>query len=77
MEPRYIFISGVVVLLMTVLWLEKQLKREEIFYLYSTLGIMFGLTSVYTVAKNIKSFEYFIAGAVICILMAIFYYPEN
>ena len=77
MEPRYIFISGVAILLMTMFYLEKQLKKEEIFYLFSIIGIALGLVSVYTVAKDIPSFQYFIAGAVICTLMAILYYEKE
>ena len=77
MEPRYIFISGIAILLMTMFYLEKQLKKEEIFYLFSAIGIAFGLISVYTVAKNILSFQYFIAGAVICTLIAVLYYENE
>ncbi|MEK6977296.1 MAG: hypothetical protein AABX40_02695, partial [Candidatus Hydrothermarchaeota archaeon] len=41
------------------------------------LGLVFGLTSVYTVAKNISSYDYFLVFTAIFLLISILYYEEG
>ena len=77
MEPRVILILGIATLLVAMFYLEKQLEQEEVFYLFVALGIIFGIASLIAVFKNLTSFEYFIAGAVVSILIAILYWKED
>lgn len=68
---------GVGLLLFTTYYLEKQVSREQIFWGFAGAGVAFGLLSVYTVAKRIPSYDYFITFAVLFILIAILYFEEE
>jgi uncharacterized membrane protein YfhO len=87
MDVRQTFIIGVAVVLFTVFYLEKELTREQIYWLFSGLGVLLGIAAVYIsytklpvtdgaeYAAELKKFQYYITFAVVSVLMAIFYYP--
>jgi len=87
MDVRQVFIVGVAVVLFTVFYLEKELERRQIYWLYAGAGILFGITSVYisytalpyldgaAYREELRKFQYYVVFGVISILMAIFYYP--
>jgi uncharacterized membrane protein len=80
MDARTTFLVAMGIVLVTVYYLEREMKKEQIFWLYAGLGIAFGLASVYTVSKDIPSYPYYITFAVIFILISVFYYeyePEK
>ena len=72
-----VFGVGVALLIFAMYYLEKELSREEVFWLFSGLGVLFGIISVYTVAKNRPNFEYYIAMAVLFVLIAVLYFEEE
>ncbi|MDI6654606.1 MAG: hypothetical protein QME59_01810 [Candidatus Hydrothermarchaeota archaeon] len=76
MEVKLALGAGIVVILFTMYYLEKQMEREQIFWLFAGLGIVFGIVSVYTVAKDILTYDYYITFSVLFVLIAILYYPE-
>ncbi len=77
MDARVVFGVGVALIVFAMYYLEKELKREEIFWLFSGLGVLFGIISVYTVANNRPNFEYYIAMAVLFVLIAVLYFEEE
>lgn len=76
MDIRWVFFLSVAVVLFTF-YLERAMEREQIFWMYAVLGLVFGLTSVYTVAKNISSYDYFLVFTAIFLLLSILYYEEG
>lgn len=72
-----VFGIGVALIVFAMYFLEKELKREEVFWLFSGLGVLFGVISVYTVAGNKPNFEYYIAMAVLFVLIAVLYFEEE
>lgn len=76
MDVRLALAIGVGLLLFTTYYLERQLPREKIFWGFAWAGVALGVLSVYTVAKRIPSYDYFIIFAVIAVLIAILYYEE-
>lgn len=77
MEPWVVFGVGIGVIIFTLYFLEKEIGKMEIFWLYTGLAIFLGLVSVYTVASDKSSYEYYITMAVIFVLMAMFYFDEG
>lgn len=77
MDIRWVFFLSVAVVLFTFYYLEREMEREQIFWMYAVLGLIFGLTSVYTVAKNISSYDYFLVFTAIFLLISILYYEEG
>lgn len=77
MDIRWVFFLSVAVVLFTLYYLEREMEREQIFWMYAILGLVFGLTSVYTVAKNIPSYDYFLIFTGLFLLIAILYYEEG
>lgn len=69
------FFLGVEILLFTVLYLEREITRDQIFWFYSGLAVFTGLTTVNAAVKDLPSFEYYITFAVLFVLMAALYYP--
>jgi len=76
MEVKLALGAGMVIILFTMYYLEKQMEREQIFWLFAGLGVIFGIISVYTVAKDILTYGYYITFSVLFVLIAILYYPE-
>lgn len=76
MEMRTAFIIGMAVLLFTMYYLEREMEKRQIFWLYAAIGIALGVISVYTVAKQQPNFDYYITFAVLSVLIAILYYDE-
>ncbi|MBI5254087.1 MAG: hypothetical protein HY930_06830 [Euryarchaeota archaeon] len=77
MEVKLALGAGIVIILFTMYYLEKQMEREQIFWLFAGLGVVFGLVSVYTVAKNLPTYDYYITFSVLFVLIAILYYGEE
>lgn len=77
MDIRVTIIISIAVLLFTMYYLEKELKKEQIFWGYAMLGVLFGLTSVFSVAKHSPSSSYYITFTVLFILIAILYYESE
>ncbi len=72
-----VFGVGVALVIFAVYYLERELGKTEIFWLFSGLGVLFGGISVYTVVKNQPNFEYFIAMAVLFVLIAMLYFEDG
>jgi|GEM_PF-1357270 SNF family Na+-dependent transporter len=77
MDVKTTFIIAMAIVIVTMYYLEREMKKEQIFWLYSGLGVLFGLASVYTVAKDIPSYDYYITFAVLFILIAIIYFDQE
>jgi uncharacterized membrane protein YfcA len=76
MEMRTAFIVGIAVLLFTMYYLEKEMEKRQIFWLYAMLGLALGLISVRAVAKYQPNFDFYITFTVLFILIAILYFDE-
>lgn len=72
-----VFGVGVALLIFAMYFLEREMKRAEIFWLFSGLGVLFGIISVYTVTKDKPNFEYYIAMAVLFVLVAVLYFEDE
>lgn len=77
MEVRLALGAGIVILLFTMYYLEKQMEREQIFWLFAGLGIILGIISVYTVAKDMPTYDYYLTFSVLFVLIAILYYETE
>ncbi|WP_456473907.1 hypothetical protein [Candidatus Pyrohabitans sp.] len=77
MDARVVFGIGVALIIFAMYFLEKEIKRKEIFWLFSGLGVLFGIISVYTVAANKQNFDYYIAMAVLFVLIAVLYFEDE
>ncbi len=77
MDIRFVFMAGLFVVVFTLYYLEKEISRREIFWLYSGLALLMGLISLYYVVYDKPNFEYYIAMGVIFILMASLYFEEG
>ena len=76
MEVKLALGAGIVIFLFTMYYLEKQMEKEQIFWLFAGLGVIFGIVSVYTVAKDIPTYDYYITFSVLFVLIAILYHGE-
>ncbi|MEE9564369.1 MAG: hypothetical protein V3V63_01530 [Candidatus Hydrothermarchaeaceae archaeon] len=76
MDVRTTFIIGIAALLFTMYYLEKEMEKRQIFWLYAGIGIAMGIISVRTVVKDLPNFDYYITFAVLSILIAILYHDE-
>ncbi len=77
MELKYSFLLGIAMLVFVMYYLEKQLAREQIFWIFSGAGVLFGLVSAYTVAKNLGMYDYYLTLAVLFVLIAVFYHDSG
>jgi len=77
MDTRFVFGVGLAVVIFTLYYLEKELSKREIFWLYSGLSVLLGAVSTFYVAYDKANYEYYIAMAVIFVLMAMFYFDEG
>ncbi|MFQ5975862.1 MAG: hypothetical protein ACE5J5_06080 [Candidatus Hydrothermarchaeales archaeon] len=65
-------------ILLFIIWiLEDEIGKEGVFWLFSSLGVLFGAISVYAVAKNSPNERNYIVLAVFFVLIAIIYYEEE
>lgn len=74
MDIRILFIVSVAILLFTLYYLEQTFERDQIFWLYASLGLVFAIISVFTVARDHPTYEYFLGFTTLFILIAILYY---
>jgi len=77
MDVRFVFVAGALVVLFTYYYLEKEISRREIFWLYSGLAILMGIVSLYYTATDKANWEYYIAMGAIFVLMASMYLREE
>lgn len=77
MEMRTAFIISIAVVLFTMYYLEKEMEKRQIFWLYAGVGVALGAISVNAVAKDQPNFDVYITFAVLSILIAILYYDEE
>jgi peptidoglycan/LPS O-acetylase OafA/YrhL len=74
LDVRVLFIISVAILLFTLYYLEQTFERDQIFWLYASLGLAFAVVSVFTVAREHPTYEYFLGFTTLFILIAILYY---
>jgi peptidoglycan/LPS O-acetylase OafA/YrhL len=77
MDVRLTFLIALGIIIVTFYYLEKEMGKEQIFWLYAVLGVLFGIASVYTVAKNMQSYDYYITFTVLFVFVAILYYEHG
>jgi uncharacterized membrane protein len=57
-------------------YLEREMEKKQIFWLYAILALALGLISVRAVAKHQPNFDFYITFTVLFILIAILYFEE-
>ncbi len=77
MEMRTAFVIGIAILLFTMYYLEREMEKEQIFWLYAGLGLVLGIISVRAVAQRSHNFDTYLTFAVLSILIAILYFDED
>lgn len=77
MDLMFALIAGFLVVVFTFYYLEKEISKSEIFWLYSGLAILMGFISLYNVIYSRQSFEYYILMGVFFIFMASLYFEEG
>jgi predicted tellurium resistance membrane protein TerC len=77
MDMRTAFVIGIAVLLFTMYYLEREMEKKQIFWLYAGLGVALGIISVRTVATNGQNFDFYLTFTVLSILIAILYFDEG
>lgn len=77
LDVRSMFILGIVSFLVTKYYLERQMKGEEIFWLYSLLSALLGLLSAYTVVVDSNLRATLIPLTVVAVTLATLYYRSE
>ena len=77
MEMRTAFVIGIAILLFTMYYLEREMEKKQIFWLYAGLGLVLGIISVRAVAQQSHNFDTYLTFAVLSILIAILYFDEG
>lgn len=77
MEMRWAFIIGIAILLFTMYYLEREMEKKQIFWLYAGLGVVLGIISVRAVAQRSHNFDLYLTFTVLSILIAILYFDEG
>jgi hypothetical protein len=74
MDVRTTFVISLGIILFTMYYLEKEMEREQIYWLFTGLSVLTGAGTVYLVAKKSGSYDLFITLTVLCIIIAILYH---
>jgi uncharacterized membrane protein YjfL (UPF0719 family) len=61
----------------TIYFVEEKMKKEQIFWSYALLGVIFGIISAISVAKDSPNAGDYIAFATISVLISIFYFESS
>ena len=77
MEMRTAFIIGIAVLLFTMYYLEREMEKKQIFWLYAGIGVALGIISVRAVAQQSHNFDFYLTFTVLSVLIAILYFDEE
>ncbi len=77
MDFRTSIIIAIGIFLFASYYLEKEMGREKVFWLFSGLSVLTGAASAYAVAKRHPYFDALITLTVIFIFMAIIYFEET
>lgn len=77
MDVRFVFIAGALIVVFTLYYLEKEISKMEIFWLYSGLAVLMGIVSLYYVANDKPNWEYYIAMGTLFVLMASMYLRDE
>ncbi len=76
-DIKTVFLIGIGAAVVTMYYLEREMERVQIFWMWGALGVIFGIASVYTVSKDIETYKYYIIFSVLSILLAIMYYDTG
>jgi predicted tellurium resistance membrane protein TerC len=77
MEMRIAFIIGIAVLLFTMYYLENEMEKKQIFWLFAGLAVVLGIISVGAVAQQAHNFDNtYLILTVLSVLIAILYFDE-
>lgn len=77
MEIKIMVILAFAILFFTAYFVEEKLKKEEIFWSYALLGVVFGIISAVSVAENSPSAGDYIIFATIFLVISIFYFEPS
>ncbi|MBU2560589.1 hypothetical protein KKA03_06810 [archaeon] len=77
MEMKWAFIIGIAILLFTMYYLEREMEKKQIFWLYAGLGVVLSIMSVRAVAQQAHNSDFYLIFAVLSILIAILYFDEE
>jgi hypothetical protein len=77
LDVRQVFVVGIIALLITRFYLEKQFKRIEIFWIYTFVSLILGISAAITVISNSSAKQYFIPFTAISVVLAIIYHPTQ
>lgn len=70
-------VLAIVLILFNMYYLEDEIGKEGVYWIYSILGVVFGVISVFAVAKDSPNERSYITLAVLCVLLAILNYGEE
>ncbi len=68
---------AMVLILFNMYYLENEIGKDGVYWIYSILGVVFGAISVFAVAKDSPNERSYITLAVLCVLLAILNYGEE
>ncbi len=68
---------AILLIFFNMYYLEDEIGKEGVYWLYSILGVVFGVISVFAVAKDSPNELSYITLAVLCVLLAILNYGEE
>ncbi len=68
---------AILLILFNMYYLEDEIGKEGVYWIYSILGVVFGVISVFAVAKDSPNERSYITLAVLCVLLAILNYGEE
>lgn len=74
---RMAVVLAIVLILFNMYYLEDEIGKEGVYWIYSILGVVFGVISVFAVAKDSPNERSYITLAVLCVLLAILNYGEE
>lgn len=77
MDIKLMTLIGVALVIIASNYLEKEMERWQIFWIFAVLGLILGIASAYTVAKDLPSRVYYMTFSVLFILMSILYSDES
>ncbi len=76
-DVRITFVIAIGILLFTIYYLEREMKRDDIYWLFAGLSVITALATTYLVAKKSDLYQAFITFTVVFILIAILYHDSG
>ncbi len=77
MDVRTTFIIALGIVLFTMYYLEKEMERDQIYWLFAGLSVATGIATAYFVAKRSQFYEFSMILTVVFILIAILYLEDE